>query len=139
MSSSSTMPTTESFRVPVRAKVIGSRSPTPRRATTHWAFQSVLEQLGATYVRQRWVEDGKFICSAGVSAGIDMALRLSARLTDQDTARKVQHQLGYDPQPPFGGLDYDHIRGQLGAWRAGVRLTAPAIAARPKQLTRHGR
>lgn len=110
-----------------------------RRATTHWAFESVLEQFGATYVRQRWVEDGKFICSAGVSAGIDMALRLSARLTDQDTARKVQYQLGYDPQPPFGGLDYDHIGGQLGAWRAGVRLTAPAIAARPKQLTRHGR
>src|SRR5918993_2215447 len=53
-----------------------------RRATTHWAFYRVLEQFGATYVRERWVEDGKFICSAGVSAGIDMALQLTARLTD---------------------------------------------------------
>jgi transcriptional regulator GlxA family with amidase domain len=110
-----------------------------RRATTHWAFHSVLEQLGATYVRQRWVEDGRFICSAGVSAGIDMALQLSARLTDEDTARRVQYRLGYDPEPPFGSLDYDHIRGQLGAWRAGVRVTAPVIAARARRLTRHGR
>ena len=69
-----------------------------RRATTHWAFYSVLEQFGATYVRQRWVEDGKFICSAGVSAGIDMALQLTSRLTDEDTAREVQFQLGYDPR-----------------------------------------
>ena len=40
-----------------------------RQATTHWAFYKVLEQFGAKYVRKRWVEDGKFICSAGVSAG----------------------------------------------------------------------
>ncbi|HSK91800.1 MAG TPA: DJ-1/PfpI family protein [Euzebyales bacterium] len=110
-----------------------------RQATTHWAFSSVLEQLGATYVRRRWVEDGRFICSAGVSAGIDMALQLAARLTDQHHARDVQHRLGYDPEPPFGALDYDNIRGQLGAWRRGVRLAAPVIAARPKRLTRHGR
>jgi transcriptional regulator GlxA family with amidase domain len=110
-----------------------------RRATTHWAFYKVLEQFGATYVRQRWVEDGKFICSAGVSAGIDMALQLAARLTDEETAREVQFQLGYDPEPPFGGIDYDHIGGQLGAWRSSVSLAAPVIAAKPKRLTRQGR
>ena len=43
------------------------------------------------------MEDGKFICSAGVSAGIDMALHLAARLTDEETARRVQRSPGYDP------------------------------------------
>jgi transcriptional regulator GlxA family with amidase domain len=110
-----------------------------RQATTHWAFYKVLEQFGATYVRKRWVEDGKFICSAGVSAGIDMALQLTARLTDEQTSREVQYRLGYDPEPPFGGIDYEHIGGQLGVWRAGVSLAAPVIAAKPKRLTRQGR
>ena len=110
-----------------------------RQATTHWAFYKVLEQFGATYVRRRWVEDGKFICSAGVSAGIDMALQLTARLTDEQTSREVQYRLGYDPEPPFGGIDYEQIGGQLGVWRAGVSLAAPVIAAKPRRLTRQGR
>jgi transcriptional regulator GlxA family with amidase domain len=110
-----------------------------RQATTHWAFYKVLEEFGAKYVRKRWVEDGKFICSAGVSAGVDMALQLAAKLTDEQKAREVQYRLGYDPEPPFGGIDYEHIGGQLGAWRAGVNLAAPVIAAKPKRLTRQGR
>jgi len=110
-----------------------------RQATTHWAFYKVLEQFGAKYLRKRWVEDGKFICSAGVSAGIDMALRLAARLTDEQTAREVQYRLDYDPEPPFGGIDYEHIGGRLGAWRAGLSLAAPMIAAKPKRLTRLAR
>jgi transcriptional regulator GlxA family with amidase domain len=110
-----------------------------RQATTHWAFYKVLEQFGAKYVRKRWVEDGKFICSAGVSAGIDMALQLAVRLTDEQKAREVQYRLGYDPEPPFGGIDYEHIGGQLGAWRTGVSLGAPVIAAKPKRLTKQGR
>ena len=110
-----------------------------RQATTHWAFYKVLEEFGARYVRKRWVEDGKFICSAGVSAGIDMALQLAARLTDEQTAREVQYRLGYDPHPPFGGIDYEHIGGQLGVWRAGVTLGAPVIAAKPKRLIRQNR
>ncbi len=110
-----------------------------RQATTHWAFYKVLEQFGAKYVRERWVEDGKFICSAGVSAGIDMALQLAARLTDERKAREVQYRLGYDPHPPFGGIDYEHIGGQLGAWRTGVSLAAPVIAAKPKRLIKQNR
>jgi transcriptional regulator GlxA family with amidase domain len=110
-----------------------------RQATTHWAFYKVLEQFGAKYVRKRWVEDGKFICSAGVSAGIDMALQLAARLTDEQKSREVQYRLGYDPEPPFGGIDFEHIGGQLGAARAVVSLAAPVIAAKPMRLTRQGR
>src|ERR671914_418045 len=110
-----------------------------RQATTHWAFYKVLEELGAKYVRKRWVEDGKFICSAGVSAGIDMALALAARLTDEETARRVQRSLGYDPHPPFGGMDYDHLGAMAGTMRAGLSVAAPVIAARPKRLTRQNR
>lgn len=68
-----------------------------------------------------------------------MALQLAARLTDEQTARQVQYQLGYDPAPPFGGLDYANIGGELGVWRSGVSLAAPVIAARPKRMIRQGR
>jgi transcriptional regulator GlxA family with amidase domain len=110
-----------------------------RQATTHWAYYKILEELGAKYVRKRWVEDGKFICSAGVSAGIDMALALTARLTDEDTARRVQRFLGYDPHPPYGGIDYDHLGAWAGSVRAGLSVAAPMIAAKPKRLTRQNR
>jgi transcriptional regulator GlxA family with amidase domain len=110
-----------------------------RQATTHWAYYKVLEQFGATYVRKRWVEDGKFISSAGVSAGIDAALALAARLTDEETAMRVQRSLGYDPHPPFGGIDYDHLGTLSNTVRAGLSLTAPVIAARPKRLTSQNR
>jgi transcriptional regulator GlxA family with amidase domain len=110
-----------------------------RQATTHWAYHKVLEELGATYVRKRWVEDGKFVSSAGVSAGIDMALALAARLTDEGIARRVQRSVGYDPRPPFGGIDYDHLDAVSAAARAGLSLVAPLIAAGPKRLTRQNR
>jgi transcriptional regulator GlxA family with amidase domain len=77
-----------------------------RRATTHWAYERYLVRLGASYDRARWVEDGKFITAAGVSAGIDMALQLTARLQGQALSREVQLRLEYDPQPPFGGIDW---------------------------------
>jgi transcriptional regulator GlxA family with amidase domain len=110
-----------------------------RQATTHWAYYKVLEQFGATYVRKRWVEDGKFISSAGVSAGIDAALALAARLTDEETAMRVQRSLGYDPHPPFRGIDYDHLGTLSNTVRAGLSLAAPVIAARPKRLTSQNR
>lgn len=77
-----------------------------RQATTHWAYAPYLEKLGAKYVRQRWVEDGKIITAAGVSAGIDMALHLAARFADEDASKAVQLYVEYDPEPPFGKLDW---------------------------------
>jgi len=68
-----------------------------------------------------------------------MALQLAARLTDEQKSREVQYRLGYDPEPPFGGIDFEHIGGQLGAARAVVSLAAPVIAAKPMRLTRQGR
>lgn len=77
-----------------------------RKATTHWGWRPELEKFGATYVKQRWVEDGKYITAAGVSAGIDMGLYLASRLKDEKTARLIQRGIEYDPEPPFGGIDW---------------------------------
>lgn len=106
-----------------------------RQATTHWAAEKILESYGATYRRTRWVEDGKLIMSAGVSAGIDMGLKLAALLTDEATARQVQLSLDYDPQPPFGRLDYGEMGLSLRTRRAMGGLMAPLLTARPKRLT----
>ncbi|MFE2721462.1 DJ-1/PfpI family protein [Kitasatospora sp. NPDC059327] len=70
-------------------------------ATTHWAAVAELEAHGATYTAERVVRHDRIITSAGVSSGIDMALRLTALLTDDLTAQAVQLLTEYDPQPPF--------------------------------------
>jgi transcriptional regulator GlxA family with amidase domain len=71
-------------------------------ATTHWASRNYLEsEFGAVHARGRFVESGKIITAAGVSAGIDMALHLAARLTDERVAQALQLAVEYDPQPPF--------------------------------------
>lgn len=72
-------------------------------ATTHWSAYDTLEELGAKPVMKRVVEhlDERIITAAGVSAGIDMALRLSELLVDADAAKAMQLMIEYDPQPPF--------------------------------------
>lgn len=72
-----------------------------RMASTHWLARKELERLGARPSPDRVVEDGKYWSSAGVSAGIDLALHLAARLRGEDTAKTIQLQLEYDPHPPF--------------------------------------
>jgi transcriptional regulator GlxA family with amidase domain len=74
-----------------------------RRATTHWAFRDVLASAGVDVVAERWVVDGKFVTGGGVTAGIDMALALTARQFGEDTAKVIQLGLEYDPAPPFAG------------------------------------
>ena len=70
--------------------------------TTHWASKDYVGALcGAQYKAERFIENGKILTAAGVSAGIDMALYLAAKLTDQAYAEAVQLALEYDPQPPF--------------------------------------
>jgi transcriptional regulator GlxA family with amidase domain len=87
-----------------------------RPATTHWAYHRFLERLGASYVPQRWVEDGRYLTGAGVSAGIDTALRLAAIVTSDDVARTIQLAIEYNPQPPHGGIDWPHVdRDSFGA------------------------
>jgi putative intracellular protease/amidase len=70
-------------------------------ATTHWTVLDMLERFGARPVQRRVVEQGKVITAAGVSAGIDMALLLAARIADDDVAKAIQLGIEYHPQPPF--------------------------------------
>jgi transcriptional regulator GlxA family with amidase domain len=72
-----------------------------KRATGHWAFLEQLRQFGADPVGGRFVEDGKVVTAAGVSAGIDMALHLVGREVGPEVAQAVQLGIEYDPQPPF--------------------------------------
>ncbi|WP_399896649.1 DJ-1/PfpI family protein [Streptomyces sp. BBFR51] len=70
-------------------------------ATTHWEAVAELESYGAVHTPERVVRNCRVITSAGVSSGIDMALHLSALLTDEVTAQAIQLCTEYDPQPPF--------------------------------------
>ena len=72
-------------------------------ATTHWACYPELEAQGAIPTAQRVVEhlDKRIITAAGVSSGIDMALRLVELLVDRTAAEAAQLMIEYDPQPPF--------------------------------------
>ena len=72
-------------------------------ATTHWSVLSMLEPLGATATGTRVVEHlpERIVTAAGVSSGIDMALRLVELLHDATAARASQLMIEYDPQPPF--------------------------------------
>jgi putative intracellular protease/amidase len=72
-------------------------------ATTHWGAAQLLNELGARYVPDRVVEHlpQRIITAAGVSSGIDMALRLVELLVDREAAQAAQLLIEYDPQPPF--------------------------------------
>lgn len=72
-------------------------------ATTHWSVRDLLAEHGAVPVPDRVVEhlDQRIVMAAGVSSGIDMALRLAELLVDADAARAMQLMVEYDPQPPF--------------------------------------
>jgi hypothetical protein len=70
-------------------------------ATTHWRARETLASLGAVPVPDRVVRHGKIITAAGVSSGIDMALRLLQELYGDETAQAVQLGIEYDPDPPL--------------------------------------
>jgi len=72
-----------------------------KRATTHWLAFGELRRLGIEPVDERVVFDGKLVTAAGVSAGIDMALALAARIAGDTVAQAIQLGIEYDPQPPF--------------------------------------
>jgi transcriptional regulator GlxA family with amidase domain len=72
-----------------------------RRATTHWGALDRLADLGVDVDREaRFVDTGEVVTAAGVSAGIDMALHLVARLESVERAQEVRRYIQYDPQPP---------------------------------------
>jgi transcriptional regulator GlxA family with amidase domain len=74
-----------------------------RPATTYWsAFDELVAADPSIEIRpeDRYVDDGDVVTSAGVSAGIDMALHLVVRLAGPDRARQVRRGIQYDPRPP---------------------------------------
>lgn len=75
-----------------------------KRVTTHWAAMDeirALDGVGEVLEDARYVRDGNVVTSAGVSAGIDMALWLIGEIYDPATARTVQRAMEYDPAPPY--------------------------------------
>ena len=109
-----------------------------RRATTHWASFHLLPYFGAIPVDARVVVDGNWVFAAGVTAGIDGALRLAALLRGEDAAKAIQLYMVYAPEPPFDSGTPDRAPPAiLAAARAGTRTiteqreaTARRIAAR---------
>ncbi|HET8523822.1 MAG TPA: DJ-1/PfpI family protein [Thermomicrobiales bacterium] len=104
--------------------------------TTHWVARDLLKSYGTPYQQTRWVEHGKIITAAGVSAGIDMALYLVAKLTDLETMRNVQLDLEYDPHPPFGRIDLERMGFMPRMIRGLVSITAPLLTRKPKRLSK---
>ena len=78
-----------------------------RRATTHWGWIERFREATEVEVveDERFVVDGRVVTSAGISAGIDMALWLVGQLYDPDHARYVQRRMEYDPAPPYSWTD----------------------------------
>ncbi len=93
------------------------------KATTHWSAHHLLKYFGAIPVDARVVVDGKHVSAAGVTSGIDGALRAAALLTDERTAQLIQLFMEYAPEPPFEG---------------GTPQTAPAeLVEAARVFTRH--
>jgi putative intracellular protease/amidase len=103
-----------------------------KRATSHWMALPVLKTLGAIAVSdERVVHEGEIVTSAGVSAGIDLALWLAGRIGGDERAKVIQLSMEYDPQPPFNS-------GHMSKASAKTKAAATALMARdiakPTQL-----
>ena len=111
------------------------------RATCHWASRHQLAFFGAEPATERVVFDRNRVTGGGVTAGIDFALALTARIRGEDHAKFVQLSLEYDPAPPFDSGSPERADAEtLARYRAMVEKFAPgreekvrAIAARLAQ------
>lgn len=104
-----------------------------KRATTHWSAHHLLPYFGAIAVGERVVIDGNLVSTAGVTAGIDGALRLAALLRGDDTARAIQLYMQYAPEPPFDSGSPDRAPANV---LAGVRHTFEAITLQREATAR---
>lgn len=105
-----------------------------RRATTHWSAFHLLGFFGATPVKARVVVDGAMVSAAGVTAGIDGALRVAAELRGDAVAQAIQLGMEYAPEPPFdAGTPETAPAAILAEARASVR----AITGRREATARH--
>ena len=72
-----------------------------KNCTTHWRRKEHLRRFNVTVKNERYIQDGKIITAAGVSAGIDMALYLVSKIGGDKIAMMFQLAIEYDPKPPF--------------------------------------
>lgn len=107
------------------------------KATSHWATQDVLAELGAIPTQGRVVVDRNRITGGGVTAGIDFGLHIAALLRSEDYAKTIQLYLEYDPAPPFDAGSPAKApviaRQFLGDMFADMRTNALATARRARQ------
>ena len=109
-----------------------------RRATTHWASFHLPPFFGAIPVNERVVVDGSYVFAAGVTAGIDGALRLAAELRGDATAQAIQLHMAYAPEPPFNSgtpetappVILQHARQSMQDITTRREVTARRVAAR---------
>jgi putative intracellular protease/amidase len=103
-----------------------------KRATSHWAALPMLKTLGVKAVGdERVVHEGPIITSAGVSAGLDLALWLAAQIGGDDRAKAIQLSMEYDPQPPF---DSGHMSKASAKTKAAATALMAREVAKPAQL-----
>jgi transcriptional regulator GlxA family with amidase domain len=103
-----------------------------KRATSHWMALPILKTLGAIPVSdERVVHEGDIVTSAGVSAGIDLALWLAARIGGDDRAKAIQLSMEYDPEPPF---DSGHMSKASAKTKAAATALMARDVAKPAQL-----
>jgi cyclohexyl-isocyanide hydratase len=104
-----------------------------RRATTYWAALHLLPYFGAIPVEERVVVDGNLVCAAGVTAGIDGALKVAALLRGDRAAETIQLYMQYAPEPPFDAGSPDTAPLEV---TAAVRNAAAEIMARREKTAR---
>jgi putative intracellular protease/amidase len=97
-------------------------------ATTHWLARDTLASLGAVPIPDRVVRHGKIITAAGVSAGIDMALRLAELMYGEVAAKAIQLGIEYDPEPPFAAGSSEKAPAPI------VEIVKAALSAREAEL-----
>jgi cyclohexyl-isocyanide hydratase len=106
-----------------------------RKATTHWAAFHLLKYFGAIPVDERVVIDGNLVSTAGVTAGIDGALRIAALFRGEQKAREIQLGIQYAPEPPFNsGTPESASADVLEAVRSGFQTLTDARLATAQRI-----
>jgi transcriptional regulator GlxA family with amidase domain len=103
-----------------------------RRATSHWVSLPMLKAFGATPVSdERVVHEGDVVTSAGVSAGLDLALWLAGEISGEGRAKAIQLAIEYDPHPPF---DSGHMSKASATTKAAAAAMLSKDSVKPAYL-----
>ncbi len=107
-----------------------------KRATSHWAARDSLKLFGAMPVNERVVTDGRVITGAGVSAGLDFALAVVAKLRGVGYAEALRLQAEYAPQPPVPGGTLETTDPQLAKLMSDMLAPFPGWVAKAAEKKR---